>query len=44
MTTSTLTDRYIWAVQRSLRARIMAAFEDAGIQGPLVRGFPPTEL
>jgi moderate conductance mechanosensitive channel len=32
-----------WSVQRSLRARIMAAFEDAGIQGPVVRGFPPAE-
>jgi small conductance mechanosensitive channel len=32
-----------WAVQRSLRARIVGAFEDAGIQGPLVRGFPPQE-
>jgi moderate conductance mechanosensitive channel len=29
-----------WAVQRTLRARIMAAFEDAGVQGPVVRGFP----
>lgn len=29
-----------WAVQRSLRARIMAAFEDAGVQGPVVRGWP----
>jgi small conductance mechanosensitive channel len=33
-----------WAVQRSLRARIMAAFEDAGIQGPMVRGFPPSDV
>lgn len=33
-----------WAVQRTLRARIMAAFEDAGIQGPMVRGFPPSEV
>ena len=32
-----------WAVQRSLRARIVAAFEDARIQGPLVRGFPTNE-
>jgi len=32
-----------WAVQRSLRARIVAAFEDAGIQGPVVRGFPNGE-
>jgi moderate conductance mechanosensitive channel len=32
-----------WAVQRSLRAGIVAAFEDAGIQGPLVRGFPTQE-
>ena len=29
-----------WAVQRALRARIMAAFEDAGVQGPVVRGWP----
>lgn len=28
-----------WAVQRTLRARIMEAFEDAGIQGPVVRGY-----
>ncbi len=33
-----------WAVQRSLRARIMGGFEDAGIQGPVVRGFPPSEV
>jgi small conductance mechanosensitive channel len=33
-----------WAVQRSLRARIMGAFENAGIQGPVVRGFPPSEV
>jgi small conductance mechanosensitive channel len=33
-----------WAVQRSLRARIMGAFEDAGIQGPVPRGFPPSEV
>jgi small conductance mechanosensitive channel len=26
-----------WAVQRALRARIVAAFEDAGIQGPFPR-------
>lgn len=32
-----------WAVQRSLRARIMAAFEDAGIQGPVMRGMPTQE-
>lgn len=32
-----------WAVQRSLRARIMAGFEDSGIQGPLVRGFTNNE-
>jgi moderate conductance mechanosensitive channel len=32
-----------WSVQRSLRARIMGAFEDAGIQGPVVRGYPPPE-
>jgi small conductance mechanosensitive channel len=29
-----------WAVQRTLRARIMAAFEDAGVQGPMVRSWP----
>ncbi|MFL6125529.1 mechanosensitive ion channel family protein [Actinophytocola sp.] len=29
-----------WAVQRALRARIVAAFEDASIQGPIMRGFP----
>jgi small-conductance mechanosensitive channel len=32
-----------WAVQRMLRARIVAAFEDAGIQGPLARAFPASE-
>ena len=32
-----------WAVQRSLRAKVMEAFEDAGIQGPVGRGFPPVE-
>ena len=32
-----------WAVQRSLRARIVAAFEDARIPGPLVRSFPTNE-
>jgi small conductance mechanosensitive channel len=32
-----------WSVQRTLRARIMAAFEDAGIQGPVVHAFPATE-
>jgi moderate conductance mechanosensitive channel len=32
-----------WAVQRSMRARIMAAFEDAGIQGPVVRGYSTPE-
>jgi len=26
-----------WAVQRALRARIVAGFEDAGIQGPIAR-------
>ena len=29
-----------FAVQRSLRARIMSAFEDAGIRGPVSRSFP----
>ncbi len=33
-----------WAVQRTLRGRIMAAFEDAGIQGPVARGFPASEV
>ncbi len=32
-----------WSVQRSLRARVMDAFEDAGIRGPVARGFPPSE-
>jgi moderate conductance mechanosensitive channel len=32
-----------WSVQRSLRAKVMEAFEDAGIRGPVVRGFPPSE-
>ena len=32
-----------WAVQRNLRAKVMEAFEDAGIQGPVGRGFPPVE-
>jgi moderate conductance mechanosensitive channel len=31
-----------WAVQRTLRARVMAAFEDEGIQGPVARLLPPT--
>ncbi|HEV7649164.1 MAG TPA: mechanosensitive ion channel family protein [Actinophytocola sp.] len=29
-----------WAVQRSLRAKVVGAFEDAGIRGPLGRTFP----
>jgi small conductance mechanosensitive channel len=29
-----------FAVQRSLRAKVMAAFEDAGIRGPISRSFP----
>jgi moderate conductance mechanosensitive channel len=33
-----------WAVQRSLRAKVMAAFEDAGIRGPVARGFPSPEV
>jgi small conductance mechanosensitive channel len=33
-----------WAVQRTLRARIMGAFEDAGVQGPIARPFPPSEV
>jgi small conductance mechanosensitive channel len=32
-----------WAAQRSLRAAVMEAFEDAGIRGPVVRGYPSTE-
>jgi small-conductance mechanosensitive channel len=32
-----------WAVQRSLRAKIMEAFEDAGIRGPLGRAFPAAD-
>jgi small conductance mechanosensitive channel len=32
-----------WAVQRSLRAKIVSAFEDAGIRGPFARGFPTAE-
>jgi small conductance mechanosensitive channel len=32
-----------WAVQRTLRAKVMEAFEDAGIRGPMTRGFPPSE-
>ncbi|MGH3757338.1 mechanosensitive ion channel family protein [Actinophytocola sp.] len=32
-----------WSVQRSLRAKVMGAFEDAGIRGPIARGFPPAE-
>ncbi|MFC4858248.1 mechanosensitive ion channel family protein [Actinophytocola glycyrrhizae] len=32
-----------WAVQRQLRGQIMAAFEDAGIQGPVMHRFPATE-
>ncbi|WP_084467279.1 mechanosensitive ion channel family protein [Actinokineospora inagensis] len=31
-----------WAVQRALRARAMAAIEEAGIQPPMGRLFPPT--
>ncbi|MPZ83141.1 MAG: mechanosensitive ion channel [Actinophytocola sp.] len=32
-----------WSVQRTLRAKVMEAFEDAGIRGPMTRGFPPSE-
>jgi small-conductance mechanosensitive channel len=32
-----------WAVQRALRAKLMAAFEDAGIRPPLGRLFPGSE-
>jgi small conductance mechanosensitive channel len=32
-----------WSVQRSLRAKVMEAFEDAGIRGPVTRSFPPSE-
>lgn len=31
-----------WVVQRALRAKVMAAFEDEGIQGPVARLLPPT--
>ena len=31
-----------WAVQRALRAKVMAAFEDQGIQLPLSRLLPPS--
>jgi len=33
-----------WAVQRSLRAKVVSAFEDAGIRGPLGRTFPQNEV
>ncbi|GAB3435711.1 mechanosensitive ion channel family protein [Actinophytocola sediminis] len=33
-----------WAVQRALRAKVMEAFEDAGIRGPGARGFPASEV
>ncbi len=33
-----------WAVQRSLRAKVMEAFEDAGIRGPVGRGYPATDV
>jgi small-conductance mechanosensitive channel len=33
-----------WAVQRSLRAAVMEAFEDAGIRGPVARGYPATDV
>jgi moderate conductance mechanosensitive channel len=32
-----------WAAQRVLRLKVMEAFEDAGIRGPLTRGFPNGE-
>ncbi|HEV2780492.1 MAG TPA: mechanosensitive ion channel family protein [Actinophytocola sp.] len=32
-----------WATQRALRAKLMAAFEDAGIQAPLTRLLPPPQ-
>lgn len=33
-----------WAVQRTLRGKVMEAFEDAGIRGPMSRGFPASEV
>jgi small-conductance mechanosensitive channel len=33
-----------WAVQRSLRGKVMEAFEDAGIRGPVGRGYPATDV
>jgi moderate conductance mechanosensitive channel len=33
-----------WAAQRSLRAKVMEAFEDAGIRGPVGRGYPATDM
>jgi moderate conductance mechanosensitive channel len=33
-----------WSVQRTLRAKVMEAFEDAGIRGPVARPFPPPEV
>lgn len=32
-----------WSVQRTLRAKVVEGFEDAGIRGPMTRGFPPSE-
>jgi moderate conductance mechanosensitive channel len=32
-----------WSVQRTLRAKVMEAFEDAGVRGPVARAFPPPE-
>jgi small conductance mechanosensitive channel len=33
-----------WAVQRALRAKVMEAFEDSGIRGPVGRGYPASEV
>ncbi|WP_233160344.1 mechanosensitive ion channel family protein [Actinophytocola xanthii] len=32
-----------WSAQRTLRAKVMEAFEDGGIRGPVAMGFPPPE-
>jgi moderate conductance mechanosensitive channel len=32
-----------WSAQRMLRAKVMEAFEDGGIRGPVAMGFPPPE-
>jgi moderate conductance mechanosensitive channel len=32
-----------WSAQRTLRAKVMEAFDDGGIRGPTTMGFPPPE-